>query len=1225
MPLQQPEWVLRDVGQVSAGLPLLESGGLIFQVKGRNTVSGDFKGIVYSFTGIDQYDVFRESAFNQQNSVFGEWRLSFFGDVFQLGWAEVGVSKGIFGFSVDLLGNNQADLYVQEGAMLPGSNGASISSFEEFFAFDDGTVGFKVRLSDNKLGVWRDSVGTLNQKIILAGDPLPGIPPASNFGFISNLAANTEGYVAFMDQFVDGPNFFSGLWVANVAGIEPVCVGGETIEVEPGVTKTVNDVLSGQFSGTRTGADGHPTTLNLDGAVPFRVQFIEGGYALMLGKPSSIVVNSTGDDPDIDPNDGFCYTGTILPDGSLECTMRAAIMESNARGDNETITFDIPETPTIQPASCLPLITDSVLIDGTTQPGPDPVILDGVNAGDCNGLTVLTNECTIKGLSIGRFGLNGISVVGDDGLSGDESVKVFGCRLGFETDMGATFGNNLDGIQISATVNTQVGGPAAGEGNVITHNSRNGVDIDGSEDTRVIGNTIGSNEGDGVIIDEASLNSVLDLNHIGVSEGGDLIGNSGWGISVHGQSNDAVVGSAPTPPSAVASRLIPPAGNRVSHNLEGGVFVANSNRPDIRDNQFTGNVGPGIEFDSTTTFGVISSNVISGNLSSGVVIRNSDEVTIEKNLIGLDSVGSGAMGNGHDGVLITDATGATISDNYIAANSRNGVTLDSGSTFCAVRRNKVGVTPLNTSAGNDESGVHIMNQSNVNSVGDVFGGNVISNNRRGVSVHNSSLITIDKNLIGLDTTGVNPMGDFFGDGIRIINSSSNDITDNYVTNSTFHGILVDSGSNTNTLTNNKVGLNKTGNSAGNPIGILIANGSENNIIGGGHQKGNVISANTTFGLQIKNSDKTLIQGNIIGLDTTGTVSMGNGEDGIRISNSLQTTVGVGVDQFGVLTGDGNVVSGNDSTGIRLENSDFTTIYSNIIGAAIDTVTELPNSWGIWIFGESETFIGGLDGAQPTLGNFVVGNRSTGIGIESNLCDISGNTIANNGYVLIPGQSETGGNGVYLKGESNRVGMTNPLFKNTIRNNNGAGVYVDFEFRGMDQRNTIRFNSIYDNTNGGIDVAPFGPNPNDSLDIDDGPNAGQNKPQLNVAEITGSGQLFVAGNLSSEPNKRYAIDFYSNDVCDPAGLGQGKDWLFSDTVVTGSDGLAKFISLASPTAPLAGLSLTATATAIIEDGFGVFSAHTSEFSNCLAMIPQEPGVDIHVEKTDNLLETTTSDT
>ncbi|MBI3301127.1 MAG: hypothetical protein HYZ72_03480 [Deltaproteobacteria bacterium] len=148
-----------------------------------------------------------------------------------------------------------------------------------------------------------------------------------------------------------------------------------------------------------------------------------GAFGQFIGPPPP--VNSTGDAVDSNLTDGVCYTGAkILRDPDLEvfeteCTLRAAIEQANENPvGQETITFNIPTndpgfnptdgTFTITPASPLPDILDPLILDATTQPS-GKVVLDGNRAGaEANGLHITAGDLTVKGLTIKRFGKNGI-------------------------------------------------------------------------------------------------------------------------------------------------------------------------------------------------------------------------------------------------------------------------------------------------------------------------------------------------------------------------------------------------------------------------------------------------------------------------------------------------------------------------------------------------------------------------------------------------------------------------------------------------------------------------------------------------------------------------------------------------------------------------------------------------------------------------------------------------
>ena len=85
------------------------------------------------------------------------------------------------------------------------------------------------------------------------------------------------------------------------------------------------------------------------------------------GAAATFAVNRTGDASDRNPGNGRCDTSTKKGN---QCTLRAAIEESNDTAGEDTIEFDIGDTnsvKTIEPASPLPTITDTVTIDGYTQ------------------------------------------------------------------------------------------------------------------------------------------------------------------------------------------------------------------------------------------------------------------------------------------------------------------------------------------------------------------------------------------------------------------------------------------------------------------------------------------------------------------------------------------------------------------------------------------------------------------------------------------------------------------------------------------------------------------------------------------------------------------------------------------------------------------------------------------------------------------------------------------
>ena len=103
-------------------------------------------------------------------------------------------------------------------------------------------------------------------------------------------------------------------------------------------------------------------------------------------------------------------------------SFQQAILDANATNGLDTIAFHIPGTgvQTITPTNALPPITDSVVIDGTTQPGfaGTPLIeLNGASAGANDGLRLQAGNSTIRGLAINRFAGAGIHVTAPSGTN----------------------------------------------------------------------------------------------------------------------------------------------------------------------------------------------------------------------------------------------------------------------------------------------------------------------------------------------------------------------------------------------------------------------------------------------------------------------------------------------------------------------------------------------------------------------------------------------------------------------------------------------------------------------------------------------------------------------------------------------------------------------------------------------------------------------------------------
>ncbi len=175
-------------------------------------------------------------------------------------------------------------------------------------------------------------------------------------------------------------------------------------------------------------------------------------------------------------------------------SLRQSIIDANTVLGTSTIDFAIPGpgVQRISPGSPLPAITNSVLVDGFSQPGYDgtPLIeIDGEDAGTGDGLTITGSGATIRGLAIDGFESGaGVVIQGPAATGNTITANVIGAD-----PTGASIRPTEVGIRVidGARDNT-VGGLAAGAGNRIVGVTGPGVVVGGADsvDNEILGNTV---------------------------------------------------------------------------------------------------------------------------------------------------------------------------------------------------------------------------------------------------------------------------------------------------------------------------------------------------------------------------------------------------------------------------------------------------------------------------------------------------------------------------------------------------------------------------------------------------------------------------------------------------------------------------------------------------------------------------------------------------------------
>lgn len=389
-----------------------------------------------------------------------------------------------------------------------------------------------------------------------------------------------------------------------------------------------------------------------------------------------------------------------------------------------------------------------------------------------------------------------------------------------------------------------------------------------------------------------------------------------------------------------------------------------------------------------------------------------------------------------------------------------------------------------------------------------------------------------------------------------------------------------------TVQGNLIGTDPTGLIAVPNGGGINANGPINTLIGGliaGAR--NVISGNNGVGVYISGNG-SLVQGNFIGTDITGSIVLGNGGNGVSAGGNA--VIG------GVVPEARNIISGNGSSngfanvGIGTNIFGSATVQGNYIGTDVTGNVALNNPrWGIAIGSASNIIGGATPGARNVISGNTVGIQFGGFttgSVSANV--VQGNYIGLNqaGTAPIPNT----GDGIRLEAAAPNLSANNIIggiasgAGNTIAFNGASGINVS-----SGTGNSIRENSIFSNGGLGIDLAPSGVTANDLGDADTGANNLQNFPVLTSVVSNGDGTT-IQGTLNSKPNTTFQIDFYSNAACDPSGNGEGARFFDTTSVTTDANGNAT-INLASSVTLVSGRVLTATAT----DPAG----NTSEFSPC----------------------------
>ena len=486
---------------------------------------------------------------------------------------------------------------------------------------------------------------------------------------------------------------------------------------------------------------------------------------------------------------------------------------------------------------------------------------------------------------------------------------------------------------------------------------------------------------------------------------------------------------------------------------------------------------------------------------------------------------------------------------------------------------------------------------------------------------------IEGNFLGTDTTGKTSIWNHIGvfvDGGPLFGTAPGNIVGgttpqarNLASGNAEAGILVLGIADQTRIEGNFVGTDITGASllpnSGDGLGT---NGATITFGGAMPGAGNLIAGNGT-NVDVNDllngglASNSLVQGNLIGTDGTGTKTQLFETTGVSILHNPQyITVG------GTTPAARNIISGNTYGVYVYDNSLYNNIQGNYIGTDITGTKPLGNVLQGYISGATTSSaipagLNNIGGSVPGAGNVISGGASDGINISgtsqipAGYGLMAGNTIQGNfigtdytGKQPIPNQ----GNGVYLQsGATNNIvggaepgagnliaynkengvlidpgtvagepGTGNQTIANTILSNGGAGVRIN-----SGNQNRISQNSIFGNSALGINLDGAGPNLNTNCQsTNTGANDMQNAPVLtagsgsayisatatdpnnNTSQFSNAVPASEAGNVlsllgtfNSTKSTKYTIEFFSSPSADTSGYGQGQTYLGSTTVTT----------------------------------------------------------------------------
>lgn len=653
------------------------------------------------------------------------------------------------------------------------------------------------------------------------------------------------------------------------------------------------------------------------------------------------------------------------------------------------------------------------IIDATTANGYFDVpliILNGTSATagpSANGLTISGGSSTVKGFDIINFSGNGIQL----DTNGGDTVQ--SCYIGI-TAANVVAANAGDGILVNKTPGNTIGGSATGQGNVISGNAGDGIAITGAGATGnvVISNFIGTN-----------------------TAGTSALGNTGNGVSITNGARANTVGNN-NPVSSITYYNTDSVSKPVS--LWQGIRASDtanqyliSGTSDTNGLLFSGTIaGAGTSYlvnypNAATTSVYGPDNQGNGVVGLVGVYKNADFATAPVTINGFLFVGTTNQLSNSSLYTTIDYPGAKY--NYVhstmeglvvgnydspAAHGQDGLPLGPGHAFLYSIAKKTFLTDIvfPNSKSNTAYGIWYNGGTSYTICGG-YSPDAVNNfddqNRpigQGYLVNYDSATGIFSNWASFSYPfGTNSFTHFEGissveKGVYTLSADSAQgawVTVRLNTDGSFGTGAWVNLSDTNFPSTYFTSSNSVyGNQV---VGIVFGGGAVTPYqatINTGFQLSNVISGNSGNGIEISAAHNNQVAMNYIGTNVTGTIALGNAQNGIRVTNGAASNL-IGGEATGgnnpratppvfVTPPQGNLISGNKGDGVLIDaQASQNQLSGNFIGTAASGNSALGNSLdGVAIVdGTGNSLIGCLFQESPfVFYNVVSGNGGNGLRI-----------------------------------------------------------------------------------------------------------------------------------------------------------------------------------------------------------------------------------------------------